>query len=56
MADRQYFVEGIQVDERAEREYFVEGIQVHEDQPAAPPAGLDIPIAMHHYTKNTTAA
>ncbi len=23
---------------------------------AAPPAGLDIPIAMHHYTKNITAA
>ncbi len=23
---------------------------------AAPPTGLDIPVAMHHYTKNTTAA
>lgn len=37
MADTQWFIEGIQVDERAEREYFVEGVQVQENQAEAPP-------------------
>ena len=34
MADREYFVEGVQVYESGEEEYFVEGVQLVEDQAA----------------------
>jgi hypothetical protein len=32
MADREFFVEGVQVLEEGTEEFFVEGVQVHEDQ------------------------
>ena len=38
MADRQWFVDGIQVYETGEEEYFVGEVQLCEDQGEAPPA------------------
>ncbi len=34
MADRQWFIDGVQVYESGEEEYFVNGVQINEDQPA----------------------
>lgn len=39
MADREWFVEGVQIYESGEEEYFIEGVQVNEDQ-AAVVAGI----------------
>ena len=36
MADRQWFVNGVQIFETGTEEYFVAGVQVNEDQAAAP--------------------
>jgi len=35
MADRDWFVEDIQLEEEGTEEYFVEGININEDQAAA---------------------
>lgn len=32
MADRQWFVNGLQIQENGEEEYFVNGVQINEDQ------------------------
>lgn len=42
MADRQWFVEGVQVYETGEEEYLVEGVQVTEDQPDAGGGGTSV--------------
>lgn len=47
MADRQWFVEGVQVHEEGEEEYFVEGVQLVEDQ--ADMGGNAMPMAIQHY-------
>jgi len=56
MADTAWLVDGVQVKETTERNWFVDGVQVTETTADAPPSGLIIPIAMHHLTKNITAA
>ena len=48
MADRQWFVNGVQVYETGEEEYTAQGVQVNEDQPAAAvdpdTSGIPMPI------------
>ena len=47
--ERQWFAEGVLIDEREpSTEFFVEGVQINETV-AAPPGGLSIPIAAYHY-------
>ncbi len=43
MANRQWFVEGVQVFETGEEEYFVEGVQLNEDQADVTPPAADQP-------------
>ena len=43
---RQWFAEGVQINEAGEEEFFAEGVQWSEDQAAV---GLSIIIAMRHY-------
>jgi hypothetical protein len=39
MADRDIFIEGVQLEENGEEEFFAEGVQFDEDQAAAPAGG-----------------
>jgi len=48
MADREWYVDGVQVYESGTEEYYVDGVQLSEDQ-AVPAGGLSIPVAEQHY-------
>ena len=51
MAERQWYVQGMQFYESGEKEYYVEGVQINEDPPdAAGPAEV---LWQFHFRKRT---
>ena len=47
MADREFFIEGVQFLETGEEEFFLEGVQINEDQPDAVGGTILLQLMQH---------